>query len=102
MTDQPVRDPKLEDEFYKRADDIIALANKMADTAERGRVGGSLMFASTRFNCWISATGFRNAEEMAAKRTETVAYFLEGYRQMLELNFDQYVENFDAYMKPKG
>jgi len=102
MTDQPNRDPKLEEEFYRRADSIIELANRMADTAERGRVGGSLMFASTRFNTWISASGFQSGAEMATKRAETVAYFLEGYRQMLELNFDQYVENFDAYMKPKG
>jgi hypothetical protein len=102
MTDQQNRDPRLEEDFYRRADSFIELANGMSDAAERGRVGGSLMFASTRFNTWVSASGFRSGEEMAAKRSETLAHFLEGYRQMLELNFDQYVQNFDAYMKPRG
>jgi hypothetical protein len=42
------------------------------------------------------------AEAMAAKRDETVEYFVAGFRQMLEGNMDAYAKNFDSYMKPQG
>ena len=38
---------------------------------------------------------------MAAKREETLEYFVTGYRQMLEANLDEYIQNFDSYMKAK-
>ena len=41
-------------------------------------------------------------EAMAAKRDETVEYFVAGFRQMLQGNLDAYAKNFDSYMKPQG
>ena len=38
---------------------------------------------------------------MAAKREETVEYFVAGFRQMFEGNLDAYIRNFDAYMNAK-
>lgn len=102
MTDTPPGARTMDEGFYKRADAIIDLANTQASGAGPGPTGASMMFAAARFNAWISATGFTSGQAMAASRQQTIDYFLEGYRQMLEMNLDQYIENFDAYMRPQA
>jgi len=86
--------------FYDRADALIELANAQLAGAPRGQVSASGLYAMSRFNAWVSACGHASAQEMAGTRAQTVAYFVEQYRQMLEDNFDDYVDHFDAYMKP--
>ena len=96
MAEQP------DDKFYARADAHIHLANDQAEDASHEVVNASLMFASARFSAFVSARGFESGASMAAKRAETIDYFMAGFRQMFEANLDAYIKNFDAYMKPKG
>ena len=91
----------FDDAFYARADAHINLANEEAEEASHEAVNASMMFASARFSAFLSARGFKAGEAMAAKRDETVEYFVAGFRQMLEGNLDAYIRNFDAYLKPK-
>ena len=93
---------QFDDAFYARADAHIALPNDQLEGARREMVNASMMFASARFCAWLSAGGFESGEAMAAKRDETVEYFVAGFRQMLEGNVDAYAKNFDTYMKPQG
>ena len=90
----------FDDAFYKRADAHIALANEAVGEATPEMVNASMMFAAARFSAFLSARGFQSGEAMAARRDETVKYFVEGFQQMLEGNIDAYIKNFDAYMKP--
>jgi len=94
MSDQP------DDAFYQRADAHIHLANDHAADAPHEMVSASLLFAAARYSAFISARGFSSGESMAAKRQETIDYFVAGFRQMLEGNLDAYIKNFGAYMKP--
>lgn len=91
----------FDDAFYKRADAHINLANEAVGEGTPEAVNASMMFASARFSAFLSARGFQSGEAMAAKRDETVKYFVEGFQQMLEGNLDAYIANFDAYMKPQ-
>ncbi len=93
---------QLDDKFYDRADAHIHLSNDQLADIPAGKVSASMIYATARFNAWISASGFRSGAEMAAKRDETIDYFVTGYRQMLEANLDEYIGSFDAYMKPKS
>lgn len=86
-------------DFIARADAHINLANSHLPNREPGRVTASFMYGSSRFNAWISATGFSSAQEMQAQRDETLDYFVTQYREMLEENLDDYIENFDKYMR---
>ncbi|MPN53135.1 hypothetical protein SDC9_200799 [bioreactor metagenome] len=36
---------------------------------------------------------------MASARQETIEYFIEQYRSMLENNLDDYISNFESYMQ---
>ena len=92
---------QVDDKFYDRADAHIHLANDHMEDASREMVNASLLFAAARFSAFISAGGFASGDAMAAKREETIEYFMVGFRQMLEGNLDAYAQNFDAYMKSK-
>jgi hypothetical protein len=87
-------------EFFERADAYITLANDQAISVSRGKVSASMMFATARFNAWVSASGTDSAEELASVKDEALEYFLSEYRKMLEENLDEYVEHFDKYMNP--
>jgi hypothetical protein len=90
----------VDDKFYERADAHIHLSNEQLEDIDRVRASASMMYATARFNAWVSARGVGTKEEMAASREETIDYFLNEYRRMLEENFDDYVENFAKYMTP--
>ncbi len=85
--------------FYKRADAHIQLANShINNKTPPADATNSLMFASSRFNAWITAVGFQNAQEMQAEKEEIVNFFVTQYKLMFEENFDNYVENFEQFI----
>jgi hypothetical protein len=86
--------------FFERADAYINVANEQAQIDNRGKVSASMMFATARFNAWVSASGTDSAEELASVKDEALQYFLSEYRKMLEENLDEYIEHFDKYMNP--
>jgi hypothetical protein len=86
--------------FFERADAYITLANEQATDVSRGKISASMMFATARFNAWVSASGTESGEELAAVKDEALEYFLGEYRKMLEENLDEYIEHFDKYMNP--
>lgn len=88
-----------DEKFYGRADAHIHLANDQLSDVAAGKVSASMMFAASRFNAWICAKDFESGEAMASKREEIMEYFMAQYRAMLEENLNNYIENFDAYMK---
>jgi hypothetical protein len=91
---------QIDDRFYDRADAHIQLSNEQINNTEtRGKVSASMLYAASRFNAWVSATGFSSRDEMEKAKQEKLDYFCEQYRMMLEENYDDYIENFDSYMK---
>ena len=89
------------EKFFGRADEHILLSNKQIEEgADSHIVNASFMYSVSRFNVWLSATGFVSSEEMAAKRDESIEFFVEQYRKMLVENIDDYIGNFDKYMNP--
>jgi hypothetical protein len=90
----------VDPEFYDRADAHINLSNDQMSKVTRGKVSASMLYGTTRFNAWLTATGFDNGEDMRQAREETIKYFLAEYEKMLAENLDDYIENFEKYMKP--
>jgi hypothetical protein len=94
--------PKVDDTFYGRADSFIHLANEHCADMGRGKVSASFMYGMSRFNAWVSATGFESADDMKASRQEMVDYFVAQYKAMLEENMDDYIDHFAKYISNKG
>ena len=90
----------VDDKFYQRADAHIHLTNNHLTEIGRGKASASMLYATARFNAWVSACGFSNGSEMEKAKSETLDYFLEQYRLMLEENLDDYIRNFSKYMSP--
>ena len=91
--------PKVDDQFFPRADAHINLANdQMEDGASRGNVSASNMYAAARFNAWVSACGWSHGDAMRKAKQETIDYYLGEYRRMLETNLDDYIANFETLM----
>ena len=89
-----------DDTFYDRADAHIHLSNDQMEQVTRGKVSASMLYGTSRFNAWISATGFNSGTDMADMKEETMKYFVGEYTKMLEENLDDYIANFEKYMKP--
>lgn len=89
---------EADDHFYDRADTHIHIANDQTKEAGRGKVSASLMFATARFNSWVSACRAESGEDLLSGKEEIIEYFVEEYRKMLDENLDDYVKNFDKYM----
>jgi hypothetical protein len=90
----------VDDGFYERADAHIDLSNDQMSGVTRGKASASMMYATSRFNAWISACGFDDGEQLREARAETIKYFVAEYEKMLIENLDDYIENFEKYMKP--
>lgn len=78
--------------FFDRADGIINLANEQMEQAKPGETSASLMYATARFNAFVTSINNPGSAAMKAARDETIGYFLQQYRLMLEENLDDYIE----------
>jgi len=91
---------EVDEQFYERADAHIHLSNdQISESFGKGKVSASNMYATARFNAWVSACGFRSGQEMGSAKEQTLEYFVAEYRKMLEENLDDYIANFDSYME---
>ncbi|SFZ97479.1 hypothetical protein MNB_SV-5-1335 [hydrothermal vent metagenome] len=99
MSQEQTRD----ENFYKRADAHIALANNQIDEGQINPVlsNDSLLYGAARFNSWIVAASFKNGEDMKNDKENALNYFTNAYRAMLEEHLDDYIKNFNSYMGPK-
>jgi hypothetical protein len=102
----PMSQPAQErdEHFYQRADAHINLANEHINTQQTKPVDANdaLLYASARFNAWIVAASFPNADDMKKDKTNAIEYFTNAYKTVLEEHFDDYVENYEVYMKSEG
>ena len=92
-----------DEKFYERADAHIHLSNEqITESVTKGKVSASMMYATARFNSWVTACGWHSSEEMAAGKEETIEYFVTEYRKMLNENIDDYINNFQSYIQMGG
>lgn len=89
----------VDDNFYDRADKHIHLSNEQLSDVGSGKVSASMMYSVARFNSWISACRYSNANDMEKDKEENIKYFTIEYEKILRENMDDYIQNFDAYMK---
>jgi len=90
---------EIDNKFFDRADEHIHLCNEQLENASKGEVSASMMYSVARFNAWVSASGWTSGKEMEEAKKETLAYFVDEYKKKLEANLEDYIKNFDHYMK---
>ena len=88
-------DPK----FWDRANAIINLANEQCDSTDPSEVGASTLYATARFNAFLVAQSTGNADNMKLEKERALDYFTEQFRNMMASNLDDFIANFDNFMK---
>jgi hypothetical protein len=86
-------------EFFDRANALIHLANDQCATTHPSEVSASTLYASARFNAFIVAGTTGSAQTMALEKERALEYFTDQFRKMMEANLDDFIENFENYMK---
>ena len=84
-------------EFWSRADEVIAIANKQCTDSTSGKVSASLLYAAARFCSYNVASLADDVDEMKKDKEEAIKYFLGQFEKMLIENIDDYIENFEKY-----
>jgi hypothetical protein len=92
---------EVDEGFFERADEHIHLSNDQMSKVSMGKVSASMMYSVARFNAYVSALGWTDRQEMKKGKLDTLDYYVREYKKMLEENLDDYIENFDEYMKPR-
>ena len=85
---------KTDDNYYKRADEVINLANEQCNDITPTKVNLSLMFASARFSAFIASTLAQNVDELKRDKEEAIKYFTEQFSNMLVENLDENIKNY--------
>lgn len=88
--------------FWERANASINLANDQCNTAHPNEVSASNLYAAARFNAFIVAKTTGNAQNMKGERDRALEYFTDQFRQMMAANLDDFVANFDKYMRSES
>jgi len=89
-----IADPR----FAARADAHIELSNKQCQEASVDRVSLSTLDASCRFNAWLWAVTSQDGPELQSKRAQALQILLAETERRFNKHFDEYVQNFDAYV----
>ena len=86
--------------FFERADSLINLANsQISSDIGRGKVSASFMYALSRFNVFVAACNCNNSVTLEKNKDEMIEYYTSEFKKMLRDNIDDYVNNFEKYMK---
>jgi hypothetical protein len=86
-------------EFWKRADEVIHLANQQREDETNHKVGASLLYAAARFNAFVAASSTQDVEEMKSEKAEALEYFCDQFRTALSENLDDYTEHYKDYIE---
>jgi hypothetical protein len=86
-------------EFYDLANAFIEVANRQAESTDKGKVSAAFLYAAARFNTFIVASSAENVEQFMSYKDNAFDYMVREYKKMLEEHFRDYTDHFKDYIK---
>ncbi len=86
--------------FWERVNTVVNVSNDLCSAATPSAVGATTMFASARFNAFLLAKSTGTAANLTTEKERALDYFTAQYRDMMAANLEDFIANFDEYMKP--
>jgi hypothetical protein len=83
--------------FQERCDEFIAVANQQHADTEIENVNAALLFSAARFATFGTVRQFDDVETLKAEQDKIIAYFSQRFTEMMQQNFEEYVEHFEDY-----
>ncbi len=87
------------EEFRKRADQYIHVANEQSSDVEHEKVNASLLYAGARYSAFIVASMSDGVEDMQKDKEEAIRYFSEQFKAMLIENLNDHINNYNHYIE---
>lgn len=87
-------------QFWERVNTVVNVSNDQCGAATPSAVGATTMFASARFNAFLLAKSTGTAANLTTEKERALDYFTAQYRDMMAANLEDFIANFDQYMKP--
>ena len=92
----------MDEQFWKRADAYIRVANEQSDLVKLGEVNASFTYACARFNAFTITSEAPNVQALKDAKGRALEHFTAEFRKMLEDNLDDHIAHFDQYFAQKG
>lgn len=83
--------------FQERCDEFINVANQQHAETEVENVNAALLFSAARFNVFSTVRQFDDVEKLQENKQKIIEYFAQRYAEMMNQNFEEYIERFDDY-----
>jgi hypothetical protein len=83
--------------FQERCDEFINVANQQHSETEVENVNAALLFSAARFNVFSTVRQFDDVEKLQENKQKIIEYFAQRYAEMMNQNFEEYIERFDDY-----
>lgn len=83
--------------FQERCDDFIAVANQQHAETDVDNVNAAILFSAARFNVFSTSRQFETVEQLKENQQSVIEYFTKRYSEMMQQNFEEYIERFDSY-----
>ncbi|AFJ03718.1 Protein of unknown function (DUF3144) [Methylophaga frappieri] len=83
--------------FQERCDEFINVANQQHAETEVENVNTALLFSAARFNVFSTVRQFDDVEKLKEEKQKIIEYFAQRYAEMMNQNFEEYIERFDDY-----
>ncbi len=90
-------------EFFNRYSESLNLFNKqMQDSGLPGHnIAASAAYAAARYAIWATANTTISPGDLETRRQHAIDTFTQGYRDMLEEHFNDFVANYNSYYQHK-
>lgn len=76
---------EVPNDFYDDVDQIIELANRLAEKSSTARISSAILYAAARYNAF---NFYALDPDVKNNKEEAIKYYCEQYRKMLLDHFD--------------
>lgn len=86
--------------IYDLADSLLERVNQATDDQlDPGDAHQALMFAAARYGAFIVAASSESKEDFQQDKLDARNFYMDQFRQMLNQNMDDYLDNYSDYLE---
>lgn len=93
-----MNDEKEDKAFNEMIDEFINLANKLAKDNTVDHVGAAMRYSTARYSAFEAS---EKSDDLSQDKKEATEWFANDFKQVLDVNFDNYIEYYKGSYKIK-
>ena len=89
------------DAFFELTDAFIDLANQKGADIDATEMSEAMIYAAARYSAYTIASSCENPQELIDDERDATKHFVHHFKTLLIDNLNDYLDNFDTYLKDK-